>query len=118
MADQHSAKSIPPAPPRRSAPPLCTKTRRSALANIGAMMPTAWKFILVALAGWIHRKQEDVIEYLREENRVLREQLGPARLRFTDAQRRRLAAKAKALGWRELRDVATLVTPKTLLGWY
>ena len=69
------------------ATPLCTKTRRSALANIGAMMPTAWKFILVAMAGWIHRNQEDVIEYLREENRVLREQLGPARLRFTDAQR-------------------------------
>ena len=75
------------------------------------MINTAWKFILVALAGWIHRKQEDVIGYLREENSVLSEQLGPGRLRFTDAQRRRLAAKAKALGRRGLRDVDTLVTP-------
>ena len=82
------------------------------------MIPTAWKFILIALGGWIHRQQEDVIAYLREENRVLREQLGPGRLRFTDPQRRRLAAKARALPHRALRDVATLVTPETMLGWY
>ena len=67
------------------------------------MIPTAWKFILIALAGWINRQQEDVIEYLREENRVLREHLGSGRLRFTDSQRRRLAAKAKILGRRGLR---------------
>ena len=59
-----------------------------------------------------------MIAYLREENRVLREQLGPGRLRFTDSQRRRLAAKARPLPHRSLRDVATLVTPETLLGWY
>jgi hypothetical protein len=39
-----------------------------------------------------------MIEYLREENRVLRQQLGGRRLRFNDDQRRRLAAKAKGLG--------------------
>jgi hypothetical protein len=39
-----------------------------------------------------------VIDYLREENRVLREQLGRRRLRLNDDQRRRLAAKAKGLG--------------------
>jgi hypothetical protein len=38
-----------------------------------------------------------MIDYLREENRVLREQLGPRRLRFNDDQRRRLAVKAKGL---------------------
>ena len=70
------------------------------------MIPTAWKFILIALAGWIHRQQEDVIEYLKEENRVLRDQLGPGRIRFTDAQRRRLAAKARPLPRGRLRDVA------------
>ena len=82
------------------------------------MIPTAWKFLLIALAGWINRKQEDIIEYLKEENRVLKEHLGLGRLRFTDTQRRRLAAKAKTLGRRGLRNVATLVTPETLLGWY
>jgi hypothetical protein len=44
-----------------------------------------------------------VIDYLQEENRALREQLGPGRLRFTDERRRRLAAKAKTLGRRVLR---------------
>jgi len=33
------------------------------------------------LAGWMNQRQQDVIEYLREENRVLREQLGDRRFR-------------------------------------
>ena len=41
----------------------------------------------MALAGWIHQQQRDVIDYLQEENRVLREQVGPRRLCFTDQQR-------------------------------
>ena len=80
--------------------------------------PHVFQFLIVALAGWINQQQGDVIDYLQEENRVLREQLGPRRLRFTDAQRRRLAAKAKALGRRTLRELETLVTPDTLLRWH
>src|SRR3977135_4076945 len=76
------------------------------------------RFLLVAVAGWIHQQQREVIEYLQEENRALREQLGPRRLRFTDDQRRRLAAKAKRLGRRVLRDIPTHVTPDTLLAWH
>ena len=76
------------------------------------------QFVLVALAGWMNQQQRDVIDYLQEENRVLREQLGPRRLRFTDDQRRRLAAKARTLGRRMLRDMATIVTPDTLLAWH
>jgi putative transposase len=76
------------------------------------------RFVLIALAGWMHQQQRDVIDYLQEENRILREQLAPRRLRFTDAQRRRLAAKAKTLGGRVLRDIATIVTPDTLLAWH
>ena len=75
------------------------------------------QFVLVAL-GWMNQQQRDVIDYLQEENRVLREQLGRRRLRFTDGQRRRLAAKARTLGRRILRDVATIVTPDTLLAWH
>ena len=59
-----------------------------------------------------------VIDYLREENRVLREQLGVRRMRFNDGQRRRLADKAKGLGRRFLAEVATIVTPETLLAWH
>jgi len=57
-----------------------------------------FQFVVIALAGWIDQRQQNVIEYLREENRVLREQLGERRLRFTDDQRRRLAVRARGLG--------------------
>ena len=77
-----------------------------------------FRFILIAVAGWMNERQLQTIEYLREENRVLREQLGERRLRFTDDQRRRLAAKAKGLGGKILADVATIVTPETLLRWH
>ena len=49
---------------------------------------------------------------------MLREQLGNHRLRFNDDQRRRLAVRAKGLGRKLLSDVATLVTPDTLLAWH
>ena len=77
-----------------------------------------FRFVVIALAGWMNQKQQHAIEYLREENRVLREQLGTRRLRFTDDQRRRLAAKAKLVGRRLLNDIADLVTPDTLLAWH
>ena len=67
---------------------------------------------------WVNRHQLDVIEYLKEENRVLKERLGGARLRFTDAEHRRLARKARALGRKALNELETLVTPDTLLRWY
>ncbi len=76
------------------------------------------QFLMLIFAGWVNRGQQDVIEYLQEENRVLREQLGGSRLPFTDRQRRRLAAKAKAIGRRGLFEISTLVTPDTLLRWY
>ncbi len=76
------------------------------------------QFLIWILAGWLNRGQQDVIEYLQEENRVLREQLGAGRLRLTDAQRCRLAAKAKKIGRRGLFEIRTLVTPDTLLRWY
>ena len=67
--------------------------------------------LLVTLAGWINRRQQHVIEYVMEENRVLKEQVMAGRLRLTDDQRRRLAAKGRRLGPRVLRQVATIVTP-------
>lgn len=76
------------------------------------------RFILICLAGWLNREQQEVIEYLREEIRVLRDHVGPKRLRFTDEQRSRLAAKAKKLRFGRLKEIANLVTPQTLLGWH
>jgi len=79
---------------------------------MACMVIQAWQFIVVGLAGWLNRQQQEVIEYLRTENRVLREQLKGKRIRFTDDQRRRLARKAKALGRKVLGEVCTLVTPE------
>ena len=74
--------------------------------------------LLLTVAGWLNREQQQVIEYLAEENRVLREQLGSRRLRLTDDQRRRLAVLGKALGRRLLGRFATIVTPDTILRWH
>ncbi len=78
----------------------------------------AFRLILVSLAGWMNRQQQDVIEYLQEEIGVLREQQSGRRIRFTDAQRARLARKAKRIRFGRLREVANLVTPQTLLKWH
>ena len=66
----------------------------------------------------MNQQQQDAIDYLREENRILREQLGGRRLRLNDNQRRRLAGKAKRLGRKMLAAFATIVTPETLLAWH
>lgn len=77
-----------------------------------------FRFLLFAFAGWINQQQQHAIEYLREENRVLRAQIGGRRLRFTDNERRSLAVKARLLGRKLLAETATIVTPQTLLGWH
>ena len=74
--------------------------------------------LVVALAGWLNRQQQAIIDYVIEENRVLKQQLEGQRPRFTNAQRRRLALKAKILGRRLLDEIETLVTPDTLLAWH
>ncbi len=74
--------------------------------------------LLLTVSGCVNRHQQGVIEYLLEENRVLKEQLKGRKLRLTDDQRRRLAAKAKVLGRRALNRVATIVTPDTLMRWH
>ena len=76
------------------------------------------QFLLLILTGWLDRREREVLAYLREENRLLRRQLGSRRLRLTDDDRRRLAARAHRLGRRALREVASIVTPDTLLRWH
>ena len=76
-----------------------------------------FRFVLIAVAGWMNQWEYQMIDYLREENRVLREQLGQRRLRFNDDQRRRLAVKAKGLTRRLLDEMSPIVTWETLLAW-
>ena len=73
-----------------------------------------FSFLVNCIAGWMNQHQQDIINYLIEENRVLRQPMGSRRFRFTDDQRRRLAMKAKRLGRHILRQVATIVTPDTI----
>ena len=77
-----------------------------------------WQLYLVILAGWVNRQQQQVIEYLRTENQVLKEKLGKKRILLTDDQRRRLAVKGKVLGRKMLEEVGTLFTPDTILRWH
>lgn len=57
----------------------------------------SWRFLRVGPTRWTHRKHQDAIDHLREESRVLREQLGRRRLRLTDLKRRHVAAKGTIL---------------------
>ncbi len=77
-----------------------------------------WQLLVITLAGWINRHQQKVVDYLVEENRILKGQIRGKRVRLTDDERRRLAVKGKALGRRALNEVASIVTPDTILAWY
>ena len=77
-----------------------------------------WQLLLLILAGWINRHQQDAIEYLLTENQVLRENLGKGRILLNDDQRRRLAVKGKVLSRKTLDKLAGIVRPDTLLRWH
>ncbi len=77
-----------------------------------------WQLLLVTLAGWVNRNQQDVISYIQEENRILKSKLKGKRICFTDDERRRLAVKGKAQGRKVLREVGSIVTPDTILRWH
>ena len=66
----------------------------------------------------LNEQQQRVIDYLKEENRVLREQLGTKQIRLTNNQRRRLAVLGKALGRKVLTEVCSIVTPDTIMRWH
>jgi hypothetical protein len=48
--------------------------------------------LITFLAGWLQHEQQQVIQYLRAENRILKARLRTRRVRFTDDERRRVAA--------------------------
>ncbi|UCF06853.1 MAG: hypothetical protein JSV33_07470 [bacterium] len=76
-----------------------------------------WHVFLLAIAGWVNRNQQYMIEYLITENQILREKLDKKRILLNNDQRRRLAVKGKLLGRKLLSEIATIVTPDTILRW-
>jgi hypothetical protein len=82
------------------------------------LKPSPLAFIVFLLAGWISRQQLVVIEYLKTENRMLRERLNGRSLRFSDKERALLARKAFGVPRKVLLGLGTIVTPDTLLRWH
>ena len=80
--------------------------------------PAALQMVLCVLTGRLDRREREAVAYLIEENRCLRRQLGTRRLRLTDDDRRRLAARAYRLGRAALQEIAAIATPDTLLRWH
>jgi transposase InsO family protein len=80
-------------------------------------LPLPVQFLAAWLGTWMARRQERLIGYLKEENRVLREKLD-SKVRLTDPERRRLARLGKLIGRKGLGEVATIATPETILRWY
>jgi hypothetical protein len=74
-------------------------------------------FTLAAI-GASQQDYQRTIEYLLTELRTYKEMFRGRRLPLTDDQRRVLAVKGKALGRRILEQVATIVSPDTILRWH
>jgi len=94
---------------------VCARCARRPEKNDLAMNP--FTLLLICVANWMNHNQQNVIAYLQEEIRVLKEQLGK-KPRFNDDQRRRLATKGKRIARKALYQFASLVTPNTLLAWH
>jgi transposase InsO family protein len=74
--------------------------------------------VLIVVTGWLDRQERQAVSYLMEENRVLRRQLRGHRLQLTDDDRRQLAVRGHRLGRQVLRQIASVVTPDTILRWH
>ena len=81
------------------------------------MKNNEWARLLGYVTGLVNQHLLLRNEYLAAEKRILRAQL-PKRLRLTDTQRCTLAEIGKRLGRKALEQVACVVKPETILGWY
>jgi putative transposase len=88
----------------------------------GLMLPVTVQFIVAMLAYALNERMARKVEYLWEENRILKEALqaatGKRRVPLTDEQRRRLATKGKALTTAEREQCCQIVRPSTILAWF
>ncbi len=78
------------------------------------LVPPLLSFLLMIVSGWVHRHQLIVIEFLKAENRLLKDRLRGRRIRFTDAERALLARKAKAVGRKALLELDTIVSSRSV----
>jgi transposase len=76
-----------------------------------------WRRILAYITGTVDQELLLRNEFLAAENKILRAQI-KGRLHLTDPERKTLAEIGKRLGRKALEEVASVVKPDTLLGWY
>ena len=91
---------------------------RSKAEPSGSILPLPLQFLAAWLAVWLQRILQQQIDYLKAENRALKEKLGGKKVQVSDADRRRLAVLGNQLGRKALAEVATIATPETILRWY
>ncbi len=82
------------------------------------ILPLPLQFLAAWLGVWIGRVLQQQVEYLKAENKLLREKVGGKRIRLTDAERRRFATLGKRLGRKTLAELATIASPETISRWY
>ncbi len=78
--------------------PSCSRDRYTFREMSSLVLP--FQLVLLMLSGWANGHQLDVIEYLQEENRVLKARMGRKHLRFTDPVHSLLAPKRTRSGAR------------------
>src|SRR3989442_1057984 len=76
-----------------------------------------WKRLLAYITGSVDQELLLRNEYLVTENRILRQQI-TGRVRLSDGERTTLAKIGKKLGKQALAEVASIVTPDTILAWH
>jgi putative transposase len=76
-----------------------------------------WKPWLAYITGSVDQELLVRNEYLVTENRILRQQI-TGRVRLSDGERKTLAERGTKLGRKALEEVATIVTPETILAWH
>ena len=76
-----------------------------------------WARILAYITGTIDQELLLRNEYLAAENRILKAQI-KTRLLLTDAEKAILAEIAHRLGRKALEEVANVMKPDTIMGWY
>jgi putative transposase len=76
-----------------------------------------WKQLLAYITGSVDQELLVRNEYLVRENRILRQQI-TGRVRLSDEERETLAKLGKRLGKKALQEVASIVTPDTILAWH
>jgi putative transposase len=76
-----------------------------------------WKVLLAYITGSVDQALLLRNEYLVTENRILRNHL-TGRVRLSNGERTTLAEIGKKLGRQALAEVASIVTPNTILAWH